>query len=108
MRLSKPHKYRAKPCVIDGTHFPSQAEGRRYQELRLMEKAGEISELEVHPRYPITINNQKVCIVELDFAYLDQAAQRHYVDCKGMDTALSKLKRKLIFAVHAITVEIVR
>jgi hypothetical protein len=109
LRLGKkPHKYKAKPLTVDGIRFDSTAEAKHYAELKILERAGEITELTVHPRYPIIINKRQVCIVELDFSYRDKEGHTHFIDCKGMDTAISKLKRKLVFAVHAITVEIVR
>jgi len=45
------NKYNAKEAFIDGHRFASHDEARRYAELRLMERAGEISDLEVHPRF---------------------------------------------------------
>ena len=49
----KPSKYRAKPIVIDNIRFASQKEGRRYQELRLLEKAGEIRCLQLQPEFEL-------------------------------------------------------
>lgn len=42
-------KYGAKPVEIDGIRFASQKEGRRYQELKLLVKAGHIKQLELQP-----------------------------------------------------------
>ena len=39
-------KYHNKKVVIDGIKFDSAKEGRRYQELKLMERAGEITDLQ--------------------------------------------------------------
>ena len=36
---------------LHGHVFDSKAEGRRYRELLLLEKAGEITDLQIHPRY---------------------------------------------------------
>ena len=47
------HKYHAKAIVIDNIKFASQREGKRYQELRLRERAGEIRDLETQPVFPI-------------------------------------------------------
>jgi hypothetical protein len=101
-------KYHNKRCVIDGIKFDSLVEGQHYAELKIRERAGEITELTVHPRYPIIINKRQVCIVELDFSYRDKEGHTHFIDCKGMDTALSKLKRKLVLACHGVAIELVR
>ncbi len=47
----KPRKYRNRPVEIDGISFDSAKEGRRYGELRLLERAGEIEKLGIHPEY---------------------------------------------------------
>ncbi|MDD3747626.1 MAG: DUF1064 domain-containing protein, partial [Anaerostipes sp.] len=46
MRYSK---YGARKTVIDGITFDSKREAKRYQELKLLEQAGEISYLELQP-----------------------------------------------------------
>ena len=103
------HKYGAKRTEIDGIKFDSRAEARRYQELKLREKAGEIGQLKVHPRYPIVHEGNKICFVELDFEYLDYCLQKEaFEDVKGVDTPMSRLKRKLIQAFYGIEVEVIR
>lgn len=102
------NKYHAKKSRIDGYSFDSQAEARRYGELRLMEKAGEISGLEVHPVYPIEIQGRPVCKVILDFSYKTKDGDDVHEDVKGVDTALSRLKRKMVEAQYSINVEVVR
>lgn len=103
------NKYRAKATVVDGIRFDSMAESRRYVDLKLMERAGEIQELDVHPQYPIDINGHRICIVELDFRYYDTKRGGIVVeDVKGVDTVLSKLKRKMVAAQHDVKVEIVK
>ncbi|HMN12801.1 MAG TPA: DUF1064 domain-containing protein, partial [Bellilinea sp.] len=47
-------KYNAKKASADGFTFDSQAEERRYQELKPLEQAGKITGLEVHKRYRLT------------------------------------------------------
>ena len=42
---------RSTPVILDGIKFDSKAEGRRYQELCLLQIAGEISDLQCHTRY---------------------------------------------------------
>jgi hypothetical protein len=49
-------KYRAKRCEVDGVTFHSQKEARRYSELKMMEKAGKIEQLELQPKFAIEIN----------------------------------------------------
>lgn len=45
------NKFNARTVRLDGYTFQSRAEARRYGELRLLEMAGEIHDLKVHPRF---------------------------------------------------------
>ena len=92
-------KYKAKPITIDGIRFASTKEGKRYTELKLLERAGEISRLELQPRYDITINGVKVCTYVADFSYFDKSS-RVVEDVKGMKTPVYRLKRKLVEALY--------
>ena len=49
------NKYGAKPTIVDGTRFDSTKEANRYGELRLLEKAGAITNLELQPKFPIDV-----------------------------------------------------
>jgi len=97
------NKYNAKKVRLDGLTFDSKAEARRYQELKLLEQAGEISDLEIHPRYEIIINGVKVCNYIADFRYMSDGEQV-VEDVKGVKTAVYRLKNKLMLAVHNIEI----
>lgn len=75
---AKRHKYGAKPTVVDGIRFHSQAEARRYSELKLLEKAGEVKRVEVQPRFDLHTMNWSVR------ARLQRVARR--IRSKGRDT----------------------
>lgn len=47
----KYNKYGNIKTVIDGIKFDSKRESERYLELKLLEKAGEISDLKLQPRF---------------------------------------------------------
>lgn len=55
MRLANPriHKYNARKTMVDNILFDSKAEARRYQELKLLVQAGEISNLELQPKFEL-------------------------------------------------------
>jgi hypothetical protein len=126
------HKYGAKPTVVDGHKFPSKKEARRYGELVLLERAGEISGLALQPRFPIVINGEPVrypsgVALEYrgDFKYTDTRTNRVVVeDVKGVrktprpvgvkkprhegtDTDVSRIKRALVAAIYGIEVRVV-
>ena len=94
--------------TADGHLFGSKGELKLYLQLKILERIGEITFLEVHPKYPIFWpgTDNRICIVELDFTY-KKNDEWIYEDFKGADTALSKMKRKLVEAAYGITVKLV-
>ncbi len=49
------HKYGAKPKVVDGIRFASTKEANRYAELKLREKAGDLLDLILQPRFALKV-----------------------------------------------------
>jgi hypothetical protein len=100
-------KYNARKTEIDGFVFDSQAEGRRYSELRLLEKAGEVVDLELQPKYKIVIRGKDICTYIADFRY-SLKRPGGYVevveDVKGFRTAVYRLKKKLVEATYVIEI----
>lgn len=94
-------KYGNKKTVIDNITFDSQAEAARYRELRTMERAGAITELEVHPRYELLGaftdrhgKRHKAIWYEADFRYFEGRTPV-VEDCKGCVTEVFRIKEKL-------------
>ena len=56
----------ARPCIM-GTPFDSQKEADRYQQLRLMERAGLIHKIELQPRDDLVVNGHKIGFYRADF-----------------------------------------
>ena len=105
--MTRKNKYNARKVTINGKTCDSLIEGRKYSELLLCEKQGEISSLELHPRYPIIIDDKKICTVVLDFEFYDNVTKStRFIDVKGVYTSESKLRHKLLSAVNGIDVEI--
>jgi hypothetical protein len=104
-RTQKPKrlKYRNKPVVVDGVRFASKAEAARDAELQLLAKAGKIRELKRQPRFPLTIDGQKICTYIGDWEYVefdDGRFHRVVEDRKGALTAAFKIKWALAKALH--------
>ena len=53
-------KYKNVKTTVDGIAFDSQKEARRYADLKLMHRAGAITDLTLQPKFDIVINGQKV------------------------------------------------
>lgn len=109
LRFGNAHKYHAVRTEVDGISFASKAEARRYSELRLLERGGEIEHLELQPRFPIIVKGQKVSVYVADFRYRDARTNSVVVeDVKGVRTALFALKAKLVKALYGIEISEVR
>ena len=109
------NKYGAKKVMApDGQVFDSKKEHHRYFELKLLERAGRISDLERQVKY-ILIPTQKdksgkvierECSYYADFKYFDHALGAEVVeDAKGVRTDAYKIKKKLMLWVHGIQVK---
>lgn len=109
-------KYRNKPKVLNGVKFDSQKEAKRYQELKLLERAGKIKDLEIQPKFSLVkgvkFSNDKRAKPDLryfaDFAYTDmRTGERVVEDVKSVATKEStvyKMKRHMMLAIHGIEV----
>ncbi|WP_336974536.1 DUF1064 domain-containing protein [Alcaligenes sp. PF14] len=105
-------KYGNRKTVIDGIRFSSKLEAARYQQLRLLERAGQITDLELQPRFELIPKQrrddgrpERACEYVADFRYTDtRTGQTVIEDAKGMRTRDYIMKRKLMLQVHGITV----
>jgi len=96
-------KYNAKTVEIDGHRFASQGEARRYAELRLLERADKIRDLELQPGFCLqdafTDNagkRHRSITYVADFRYYDAEIGAWAVeDYKGFETDVFCIKRKL-------------
>jgi hypothetical protein len=98
------NKYHARKTTVNGIEFDSMAESRRYQELLLLQRAGEISGLELQPRFilqPTFRDSQgrthRAIAYIADFEYVENG-RRIVEDVKGgkaTQTAEFRIKWKM-------------
>jgi len=104
-----PNKYRARPETVDNIKFDSGLEAQRYRELKLMLRAGLITDLELQPKFLMGTDDDPVLIrsqgypngrrrsYKADFRYFDVEAGAVVVeDTKGFDTDASRLRRAFV------------
>lgn len=119
-------KYGSRKVSIDGITFDSKKEAARYQELKLLERAGKITALQRQVKYVLIPTQRKFtneiykkgahqghfkpgkvlekeCSYIADFAYIQDGA---YVveDTKGVRTEAYKIKRKLMLERYGIQI----
>ena len=116
------HKFNAQRTEVDGISFASKAEARRYSELKLLEKAGEIESLELQPAFALkallttgTLKGAGKAMAGeyptigkyvADFRYFKLTAPTGWIveDVKGMKTDLYKWKKKHVEAQYGIQI----
>jgi hypothetical protein len=82
-------KYRNRVTELDGHKFASAKESRRYADLKLMERAGEIRFLRIQPKFPLIVGATKVAEYWADFAYV-----RNVDDIQVIEDVKSPITRK--------------
>lgn len=109
-REPKPRKYRNEPVVIDGRRYDSKREAAYCENLILMEKAGKIGGLELQKRFPLLgPKGELICTYIADAVFWDHEQDRlRVVDVKGVETKEFRLKKRLMWALKRIEVEVVR
>lgn len=100
-RFAKKHKYNVTTKdrrTFGSITFDSMAEMKRYHELKFLEQAGEITDLELQPKFlliPKTKQGGRAVYYYADFKYIKDG-KTIYEDVKGFKTDVYKLKKKLL------------
>lgn len=126
----KKSKYHSRKITRDGITFDSIREFRRFQELRLLEKAGAIQDLKRQVKFELVPAQyeeiptgelykrgdrkgqpkmKRVCVEEsvcyyADFVYIENGKQV-VEDAKGFKTPDYKIKKKLMLYFHNIKIK---
>lgn len=110
----KRSKYGAVKTTVDGVTFDSKAEAARYQELKVLEKAGEIRDLVLQPRYSLHVRAGDAPVSSIigeyrgDFRYTTSHGASVVEDVKGMKTPLYRWKKKHVEMQYGVTITEIR
>ena len=124
----KESKYHNEPITVDGVKYDGRNEFRRHCFLKLMERAGEIKDLQYHKKFElipqitreevihlktkdkvVTRVEQSARYYEADFVYTVVATGEEVVeDFKGAETDLFKFKADLFFYLYKKHIKIVK
>jgi hypothetical protein len=97
--MTKPSKYCNKRTMVDGIAFHSVAEARRWSELLLLEKAGEVRNVRRQVAFVLyAITGQGICKYVADFLYHDRDGNEIIEDVKGVRTSEYRIKKKWMAA----------
>ena len=109
------NKYHAQTCTVDGIRFDSRKEARRYEHLRMIAAAGEISALEIQPEFLITVRelwrDDGALVVcgryRADFRYVETRSGEVVIeDTKSGPTKTTayRLRKRLVEAIYGVTI----
>lgn len=102
--VKAPPKYGNHQMTAHGEKWDSQREAEVYGELLLRQAAGQISDLQPHPRYPLEAHGMVLGAYEADASYFDLIAGTPVVvDVKSQPTrtALYRWKKRHFEAQYA-------
>ena len=94
------NKYKNRKVIVDDYIFDSIQESRRYKELKLLLRAGQIKDLELQPHFLLQEgfkkNGKTYRKIEYiaDFKYIENG-KTIVEDVKGLQTDVFKIKHKL-------------
>lgn len=104
-------KYHAHKTVVDGIGFDSRHEANRYAELKLLERAGEITDLMRQVTYELVPKQRKPSggferpvTYTADFVYRDKDLHLVVEDAKGVKTQQYIIRRKLMLKEYGIEI----
>ena len=110
------NKFQARAVRVDGILFDSTREAARYGELKLLAGAGEITDLEIHPGFPLIVGRlyqdgppcfTTVGMFHADFRYRVRHTGTIVVEdvkSKPTKTEAYRLRKRIVEEVHGITI----
>lgn len=91
------NKFNNKKTELNGITFDSKKEAARYYYLSMMQRAGNITNLELQPKIPLMVNGKKLGHYIGDFRYIENG-EVILEDVKSVatKTAVYNLKKKIL------------
>ena len=98
-------KYNNRKTTVEGITFDSKKEAARFQELRLLERAGTIQDLYCQVEYELIPKQkgERACHYVADFVYIENG-KKVVEDVKGRRTREYIIKRKLMLERHGVRI----
>lgn len=122
-RAPRRSKFGNEPTMVNGERIDSKLEAKRYQELLLMQRAGQITGLQRQVKYLIIPEHREPDIIGprggrkpgkiiekaryyvADFVYYDTDGELVVEDAKGFKTDVYKLKKALMLDRYGIRIK---
>lgn len=103
---AKRNKFNAKKTEVDGITFDSKREAHRYQDLKIAQRCGVITNLRLQVKYPLEVNGVLIASYICDFEYMEDG-KKVVEDTKSEFTRKLmwyRMKKKLMLAIYGIEI----
>lgn len=97
------NKYGNIRTLADGFLFDSKRESKRWLDLCILLRAGQIKNLKRQVIFPLIVNGELLCKYKADFVYEDHG-KRIVEDVKGVKTDIYRLKKKMMKTILGIEI----
>ena len=95
------HKFSAISVELDGIKFSSKKEAKRYQELKLLQRSGELLFFLRQVPFHLPANIKYIC----DFMLFWKNGEITIEDVKGFKTPMYTLKKKQVEAIYPVFIQ---
>lgn len=106
------NKYHNKKVIVNGHKFDSIKEANYYNQLRLLQRAGLIRDLELQktfilqPSFKLNNKTRRNITYKADFTYFSNEDNKiHVIDVKGFKTDVYNIKKKMFEYKYGIEIE---
>lgn len=106
------NKYHNKKVIVNGYKFDSIKEANYYNQLKLLQRAGLIRDLELQktfilqPSFKLNNKTRRQIAYKADFTYFSNEDNKiHVVDVKGFRVDVYKVKKKMFEYKYGIEIE---
>lgn len=94
-------KYKSRKTIVDNILFDSLAEANYYNQLKLLQKLGEVKNFDLQPTYILQDaykrgkRKVKPITYKADFLVTYKDGRQEIIDVKGMKTEVYRIKKKM-------------
>lgn len=106
------NKYHNKKVIVNGYKFDSKKEANYYNQLKLLQRAGLIRDLELQktfilqPSFKLNNKTRRNITYKADFTYFSIEDNKiHVIDVKGFKTDVYNIKKKMFEYKYGIEIE---
>lgn len=92
------NKYHAKSTMFEGQVYHSKLEAAYASELQLRVKAKDIKSWDRQVKLDLRVNGVHICHYYMDFVITHNDDSKEYVECKGLEMEVWKMKWKILEA----------